>query len=138
MNLKTNFIHKLFRLSFVSLFFVMVLAGCRSNDLFGDESENVSSIEVRDYDANELVTTITDSSFIDSLVRELEYANSSSTATINIPNPEYRLLFLNSEDNIIRDIGYYIEENDFGVVGRYYASGLYLAVITEIPIEESK
>ena len=57
---------------------------------------------------------------------------------MDIPNPEYRLLFLDSQDNIIQDIGYYIEEKDFGVVGRYNASDKHLSVTTELPIDENK
>lgn len=138
MNLKIKSTNKKSSLIIFSLFIIMVLTGCRSNDLFGDEAENVTSIEVRDHDSDEFITTITDSSFINSLVEELEYANSSSTAMMDIPNADYRLLFLDSEDIIIQEIDYYIEEIDFGVVGRYHASDLHLAVTTELPLEENE
>lgn len=118
----------------------MVLAGCRSNDLFGDESENVSSIEVRDYDANELVTVITDPQIIEPLVEELEHAYTGSTANMDLMNPEYLLLFLDSDDHIIQEFGYYIEELSLGVVGRYHSRelGALLSVTTELHIEETE
>lgn len=126
------------QLLFIALLSLIMLTGCQSNDLFGDEADNVASIEVRTYDSDELVTTITDVSFIETLVQELESANSASTANMDIPNPDYRLLFMDSDDMVIQEIGYYTEEKDFGVVGRYLASDLHLAVTTELPIEEEE
>lgn len=133
-----NTLSKRLTLSFIGIIVSMVLAGCRSNDLFGEDLENITSIEIRDSDTEEIVTVITDSSIIDPLVDELEHADSSSTANLDIMLPEYRLLFLDSEENVIQDIGYYREEKEFGVVGRYLTSDRLLAVTTELPIEENE
>ncbi|TVP89300.1 hypothetical protein [Alkalibacterium sp.] len=130
--------NKIVQLLFISMFSLILLTGCRSNDLFGDDAENVAAIEVREYVSDELVTTITDTSFIESLVQELESANSASTANLDIPNPDYRLLFMDSDNMVIQDIGYYTEKKDYGVVGRYLTSDLHLAVTTELPIEEGE
>ena len=65
MNLYKTFLTK--RFVFFTLFSALLLAGCGSNNLFDDDAENVASIEVRYYDSDELLATITDSSFIDSL-----------------------------------------------------------------------
>ena len=135
MKLYKTFLTK--RFVFFTLFSALLLAGCGSNDLFGDDAENVVSIEVRDYDSDELITTITDSSFIDSLVEELETADTGSTANMDLMNPEYTALFLDSEEQVIQSFGYYVDELSLGVVGRYYSRelGALLAVTTELPIE---
>lgn len=97
----------------------------------------MTSIEVRDYDSDELLATITDSSFIDSLVEELETADTGSTANMDLMNPEYTALFLDSEEQVIQSFGYYVEELSLEVVGRYHSRelGALLAVTTELPIE---
>ncbi|GEN50176.1 hypothetical protein [Alkalibacterium pelagium] len=135
MKLYKTFLTK--RFVFFSLFSALLLAGCGSNDLFGDDAENVASIEVRDYDSDEFITTITDSSFIDSLVEELETADTGSTANMDLMNPEYTALFLDSEEQVIQSFGYYVDELSLGVVGRYHSRelGALLAVTTELPIE---
>lgn len=122
------------RFVFFALFSALLLTGCGSNDLFGDDAENVVSIEVRDYDSDELITTITDSSFIDSLVEELEYADTGSTANMDLMNPEYTALFLDSEEQVIQSFGYYVDELSLGVVGRYHTRDTLFAVTTELPI----
>ena len=132
MKLYKTFLTK--RFVFLTLFSALLLAGCGSNDLFGDDAENVASIEVRDYDSDELITTITDSSFIDSLVEELEYADTGSTANMDLMNPEYTALFLDSEEQVIQSFGYYVDELSLGVIGRYHTRDTLFTVTTELPI----
>ena len=132
MKLNNTFLTK--RFVFFALFSALLLTGCGSNDLFGDDAENVASIEVRDYDSDELINTITDSSFIDSLVEELEYADTGSTANMDLMNPEYTALFLDSEEQVIQSFGYYVDELSLGVVGRYHTRDTLFAVKTELPI----
>ena len=132
MKLNNTFLTK--RFVFLTLFSALLLAGCGSNDLFGDDAENVASIEVRDYDSDELITTITDSSFIDSLVEELEYADTGSTANMDLMNPEYTALFLDSEEQVIQSFGYYVDELSLGVIGRYHTRDTLFTVTTELPI----
>jgi hypothetical protein len=135
MKLYKTFLTK--RFVFFPLFSALLLAGCGSNDLFGDHAENVASIEGRDYDSDEFITTITDSSFIDSLVEELETADTGSTANMDLMNPEYTALFLDSEEQVIQSFGYYVDALSLGVVGRYHGRelGALLAVTTELAIE---
>ncbi|GAB2318891.1 hypothetical protein IRB23SM22_11490 [Alkalibacterium sp. s-m-22] len=132
MKLYKTFLTK--RFVFFSLLSALLLAGCGSNDLFGDDSENVAFIEVRDYDSDEFITTITDSSFIDSLVEELEYADTGSTANMDLMNPEYTALFLDSEEQVIQSFGYYVDELSLGVIGCYHTRDTLFAVTTELPI----
>ena len=132
MNLYKTFLTK--RFVFFTLFSALLLAGCGSNNLFDDDAENVASIEVRYYDSDELLATITDSSFIDSLVEELETADTGSTANMDLMNPEYTALFLDSEEQVIQSFGYYVDELSLGVIGRYYTQDTLFAVTTELPI----
>lgn len=132
MNLYKTFLTK--RFVFFTLFSALLLAGCGSNNLFDDDAENVASIEVRYYDSDELLATITDSSFIDSLVEELETADTGSTANMDLMNPEYTALFLDSEEQVIQSFGYYVDELSLGVVGRYYTQNTLFTVKTELPI----
>ena len=56
---------------------------------------------------------------------------------MDLMNPEYTALFLDSEEQVIQSFGYYVDELSLGVVGRYHSRelGALLAVTTELPIE---
>ncbi|MEC6748114.1 hypothetical protein VXN63_06125 [Marinilactibacillus sp. XAAS-LB27] len=117
-------------LIFLALF---ALAACQSNEFF-DEETIVVKIEVIEDQTEEPVATITDQAFITSLTEELESAQTSSTDNMDIEGRDYQLLFLDKTDSIIQKIGYYIEEKNFGVIGRYFYKGELIAVTTELPI----
>lgn len=114
---KSNSHHRFTSYMIAILLFSMLLVGCHSNDLF---KEKVDSIEVYEAESDTLATTITDRTLIDSLVDNLETAETSSTANMDLPLPEYNLLFLNEEGAVLQEFGYYIEEKNHGVIGRYW------------------
>ncbi|WP_225744856.1 hypothetical protein [Marinilactibacillus sp. Marseille-P9653] len=118
-------------LIFLALF---ALSACQSNEFF-DEEATIVKIEVIEDQTEEPVATITDQVFISSLTEELESARTSSTANLDMVNPDYKLLFLNKTDKVVREMSYYIEEKTFGVIGRYHYDGELIAVVTELPIE---
>lgn len=124
---------------FLVSFCILILVGCQSNNLFDSEVE-ITSIEVQDFSTEETIAVITDSLFIDTLVEDLETAASSSTDNMDIMSPEYNLLFLDSEETIIQELGYYIDEKDFGVIGSYHSrqNGEHYAVTTELPLENAE
>ncbi|GGP13274.1 hypothetical protein [Oceanobacillus neutriphilus] len=111
------------------------LAACQQNDLFNDET--LTSIEIQKWKDEAEINTIIDEALINNLIEELESANSSSTSDIDIPNPDYRLLFFNG-DRIVQELGYYIEEKDFnGTTGQYIdmETGNHFGVTAELPID---
>ncbi|MFC6464411.1 hypothetical protein ACFP65_05220 [Marinilactibacillus sp. GCM10026970] len=112
---------------------LFTLAACQPNGFF-DEETTIVKIDVTDDHTEERVATITDQVFITSLIEELESAQTSSTANLDMVNPDYKLLFLNESDKVVREMSYYIEEKTFGVIGRYHYDGELIAVVTELPI----
>lgn len=104
------------------------------NDLFTDIS--VNSIEIREWDNDELIDTITDEDFIAALIADLESAKSSTTANLDIPNPDYQLLFF-AEDKIVQELSYYTEEKLYnGKKGQFtsFKEDRHYGLSTELPI----
>ena len=66
-----------------------------------------------------LITTIDDGAVIDKLTKKLNRANTSSTANMDYPLPDNRLLFFSNENKSIFEIGYYHDIVNLGVRGRY-------------------
>lgn len=102
---------------FLFLVLLVSLIGCQSNNL--NLPQNVSSIEVYEWDENTLFTTIEDSELIDDLVEELNRAKTASTADMDYPLPEYELIFKNGENEEVFRVGFYNEVVNLGVKGRY-------------------
>jgi hypothetical protein len=57
---------------------------------------------------------------------------------MDLPLPEYVLLFLNEEGTILQEFGYYTEEKDYGVIGRYWQNDTdtHYGVTTELDVSE--
>lgn len=118
------------------LFLVALLVvSCQQNDVF---SGPVTSIEVREWGSGAVIDTITDEDAIDDLVDKLESANTASTADIDIPGPDYRVLFI-SNGETIQVLGYYLEAKTFkSVKGRFidWEEGRHYGVTIELPVAE--
>ncbi|MDQ0159686.1 DUF5301 domain-containing protein [Alkalibacillus salilacus] len=105
------------KLFFVLLLFVFVLIGCQNNNL--NLSDDVTSIEVYEWNSEERVATIDDQEFIEELVKKLDNARTASTAEMSIPvNPDYDVHFKN-DDQTLFNFSYYKEVINLGVEGRY-------------------
>lgn len=111
-----------------------ILAGCQNNNVI--TFTDATSIEVYDWNSDELVTTIEDEEFIKALEDELDHAETFSTETVDWGGPEYRLLF-KKDDRELHEIGYSTEVLNFevGGVGRYWKAGKVYAVETELPLD---
>ncbi len=124
------------------LVLVGLLFGCQSvNDGPLYESGNfkidkeVTEIEVVDWKSEEHIAKITDQDFISELINELSNAN-ISTAKVDIPNPDYKLIFISGIEAVY-ELGYYRQSMNTGVIGRYWDSqkdGLY-GVTINLPFD---
>jgi len=120
-------------------FIILFIAGCEHNALF---DKNVTSIDVLENlgadKHGEVIHTITDESFIEKLTKELEKAGTSSTANIDMPRPDFWLLFKH-DDDIIRKLGYYTEIMNIKYWnGRYidWEGNKHFGVKIKFPIKE--
>ncbi|MCZ0701679.1 hypothetical protein J2T56_000112 [Natronobacillus azotifigens] len=112
---------------------VILLVACGSNDLFDNP---VTEIEVRSWEDRERIGVIDDEEFIEGLVEELENANTATTANLDVISPDYHLVFFHN-DEVIKELGYYEQEKNFGgVTGRYidFPSGDHYGVTTELTL----
>jgi hypothetical protein len=100
----------------VLLLLSFVLIGCQNNNF--NLKQNVTNIEVYDWDTKELITTTSDKEFIEELVNKLNNANTGSTANMDFRSPDYKLLFKNDEETVY-EIGYYNQVMNLSVNGRY-------------------
>ncbi|SIS45479.1 hypothetical protein [Salimicrobium flavidum] len=119
---------------FYIILFFFILMGCQNDNL--DFSENISSIEVYEWESEELVATIEDEEFIDGLVKELDNAATESTANKDFASPEFELHFKSGEDTLL-EMGYYTKVMNFDVEGRYWShtEGLMYGVELPLPLE---
>lgn len=60
---------------FICIAMISLVACRQQNELFNNE--NITSIEIQNWDNDELVSTVTDEALINDLIEELESANSS-------------------------------------------------------------
>lgn len=113
---------------------ILLLGACQNNNLF--DNHTITSMKIEDWDSEEDVTTITDEDLIQDLVKGLNSAQTNTTADMDLPNPDYRLLFLD-RDKVTQELGYYIEKQNFGVMGRYtnFSENQHYALTTKLPIE---
>lgn len=81
------------------MFFLMA---CQQNDLFPNTT--ITAIIIQDWDTAEAISNITNAEHISDLVEALEAANYTATADLDIPKPDYRLLFL-TNGSIVREFG---------------------------------
>ncbi|NIK11714.1 DUF5301 domain-containing protein [Alkalibacillus almallahensis] len=117
------------------LFFTFILIGCQNNNL--DLNEEVTSIEVYEWDSEEIVATIDDQEFIEELVKELDSAKTASTAEMSIARgPDYEVHFNNNGQTLFQ-INYYKEVMNLGVEGRYqnFSEDIMYNVELRLPIE---
>src|SRR5690625_3219718 len=89
-----------------SIFLFIILSSCSNNNL--DSDEDVTYIEVYNYDEDTLVDTIEDEELIDNLVEKLDKASTHTTAFMDFELPDYKLIFKNGEKEVY-EIGYYKE-----------------------------
>jgi hypothetical protein len=102
---------------FVFLLISVVLIGCQNNNL--NIVEDITSIELSYWDSDEIIATFEDKEFINELVKEIDNANTSSTANMDFKSPDYKLLFKNNEDTLF-ELGYYSQVMKLNVEGRYW------------------
>lgn len=126
------------KITFVILCISMIsLIACKQNDLF--DNETITLIKIQDWDEEVEINAITDENLINDLIEEIESAQTSSTADIDIPNPDYRLLFTN-DDRIVKELGYYTEEKEFnGTNGQFIdmETGIFYGVTIELSINKN-
>ncbi|WP_208559704.1 hypothetical protein [Marinilactibacillus kalidii] len=129
---RTTFEQRIFRC--LLLVMGIFLTACQQNDFFVEET-SIVKIDILDQKTDRKMATVTDDSFIQSLIKELGTAQTSDTANMDIMSPDYQLVFIDNEGTVVKEIGYYIEVKNFGVSGRYQVDGEHIAVTTELPIE---
>ncbi|WP_345239412.1 hypothetical protein [Pontibacillus salipaludis] len=103
--------------AFVFLLFSFILLGCQTNNL--NLNKEVFSIEVYEWNSEELVSTIDEKEFIDELVKNLDHAKTGSTANMNFESPDFELHFKNGNETLL-EIGYYKKVMNLDVEGRYW------------------
>ncbi|GEL77819.1 hypothetical protein [Tenuibacillus multivorans] len=101
------------------LLMMAMLVACQNDNL--NLSEEVTQIEVYQWDSGELVSTIQDKEFIEKLVNQLDSARTGSTADMDFAAPDYRLLFKHNEATLFQ-FGYFKETVRLNVKGRYWDS----------------
>lgn len=102
---------------FELLLFLSVLVGCQ-NDNLNLKHEDVTSLEVYEWDSEKLVTTIDDEGFIEELLTELDQASTASTANMDFQSPNYEVHFNNDGETLLK-LGYYTGRIDLGMEGSY-------------------
>ncbi|MEC5425712.1 hypothetical protein QGM71_19775 [Virgibacillus sp. C22-A2] len=126
----------MFNFKSVAVLFLLtiVLIGCQNSQL--NLSGNVTSIEVTDWDNEELVSTISDEEFINELIVELESAVVGSTSGMDFASPDYKLSFKNNEETIY-ELGYYNEVMQLSVEGSYWSFNeqLMYQLLMPLPVE---
>lgn len=118
----------------VILLLAFFLSGCQANNV--TPFTDATSIEVYDWNNEELIATIEDQDFIKDLEEALDQAETYGTDAIDWAGPDYRLVFKN-ENKVLHEIGYCKELQNFGggVEGRYWESEKLYEVEIELPIE---
>lgn len=118
----------------IILLLSLILIGCQNNNL--NLTDEVTSIEVYEWDDENLIDTIVDKEFIEELVNKLEIARTHSTATIDWAGPDYKLLFKHNNE-VMYEIGYCKEIQNFGngAVGKYWEFDKLYEVSTKLPVE---
>lgn len=105
-------------LIFLSVLLMVILTACSKGNL--DLDEDISHIEVYKFNDDILIDTIEDPEFINKLIKELDKAQTESTANMDFESPDYVLIFKNKEDEEVFNINYFEEVLDLGVRGRYW------------------
>ncbi|GAA0344405.1 hypothetical protein GCM10008967_38500 [Bacillus carboniphilus] len=125
----------------VILFLSLIVMGCQNNsqELQNknlDLNDEVTSIEVYEWNGEELITTIDDKELIEGLINELDNAKTHSTAHIDWALPDYELHFKHNNE-VIYEIGYCKDIQRFGdgAVGRYWEFDQLYEVNTKLPVE---
>jgi len=123
------------RIFILVIFVAISLSACSQNELFDD---TISTIEVQDKEIGEMKEIIKDEAFINNLTTELENANTASIDNLDIPGPDYKVIFWDEDSNVL-ELGYYLEEQNFsGLSGRFIDmdKGVHYGVETELPIRK--
>ncbi|GEM_PF-3395168 len=112
----------------------VLLVSCQNVNL--NISEAVTSIEVYEWNGEELITTIDDEELIAQLVHELDTAETYSTANIDWALPDYKLL-IKHDNEVLYEMGYCNDVQNFGdgAVGRYWEFDKLYGVSTPLPIQ---
>jgi hypothetical protein len=118
----------------VILLLAVILIGCQNNNL--NLSNDVTRIQVYEWDSEKLIATINDKDFIEALIKELDNAKTHSTANIDWSLPNYKLLFKHDSE-VLYEIGYCKDILNFGngAVGRYWEFDKLYEVSTELLFE---
>src|SRR5699024_11062941 len=124
---------------FVISVLMLLLVACQQNDLFDD---TISSIEIHKYDelgaSDDIITTIKDEDLIDDITTELETARTVLTSDLDIPGPDYWLIF-KRDDETVQELGYYTKVKNFNnCKGRYIdfeGDGTHYCATTKISID---
>ncbi|WP_226669650.1 hypothetical protein [Metabacillus litoralis] len=98
------------KIKHVSMLFLLifVMVGCQTNSLNLDE--DVTKVEVYNWQNEELIKTFEDTSFIESLINNLNNANVEKMSdTFDIEVPPYQITFKNKEE-IVMELGLYQTE----------------------------
>lgn len=120
------------RITFVWVLLCLTVIGCQENHL--NVSKPVTHIEIYDWESEQLKGVIDDKPFIEKLVKELNSANTASTANLDFRMPDDKLLFKHQEE-VLLEIGYFIDLMNVKVKGRYwdFQEDEFYAVRLELP-----
>ncbi|CAM3627442.1 hypothetical protein [Marinicrinis lubricantis] len=102
----------------LSVVIFIILISC-SNKTFTLESD-VHHLKLLNWDGTGSIKTISNQAVIKDLIQCLENSKSKSTASMDFPNPHWRLSFLDESGKTIIELGYFQEEVELGVSGHYW------------------
>ncbi|MYL52678.1 hypothetical protein GLW08_04930 [Pontibacillus yanchengensis] len=83
-----------------------LIIGCQSSNL--KSAEEVTNIEVIEWDGQKRIASIDDKQFIQKIVKALDHAQKESTANMDFKQPDYKLHF-NHKEKALFTMGYYKE-----------------------------
>ncbi|WP_407272873.1 hypothetical protein [Radiobacillus sp. PE A8.2] len=98
-------------------------------------NERVTSIEVYNHQADELIDTITDTTFIKELMKELDNSRTGLVSSHDAGSPSYNLVFKSNQKKAL-ELGYYLDAiYADGISGRYVGSDVIYGVTLQLPLE---
>lgn len=121
----------------IFLVFLIIISGCSVKEYtydFVNENSKDVSIVVRKWDDEGKGNRIENKRLINKFLKSIKSASNISTGNIDFPTPGYKVsVFTNNKKKVV--FGYYTEEKDYGIVGRYvdYENSIFIGSDFKIP-----
>ncbi len=97
-------------------------------------NEKVIEIEMVTWETEEHVGTIDDAQFINELIDDLNEADTLSTNALKLSDfPPYKLVFKNSEGEVLHTLGYFKSPVMIGISGQYWEFNRIFGLEKNIP-----